>query len=94
MNIEIEYDGAYPNLCRGKLTVILNGMRHEFPDYCLASGGYVSFDKEWQEEVGSGSWNIDNWPESIECNATDELKKKIIDAINDQLPWGCCGGCV
>jgi len=90
MNIKIEYDGKYPNLCSGDLSIIIDGKKWKFPDYCLYSGGYVSFNKDWDEEVGEGPWSILDWPNGF----PDNLKKAVLDIINKQIPHGCCGGCV
>ena len=90
MNIKIEYDGKYPNLCRGNLIVKINGQTIQFPEYCLVSGGSVWFDDEWNDNVEEGPWSIGEWPE----NFPEELKTAVLDAINEQIPHGCCGGCV
>ena len=90
MEIKIEYNGAYPNLCSGKLFVTVAGTRYEFPDYCLSSGGSVSFDEEWNESVGKGDWSVADWPVELPV----ELHQAVEDAINEQIPHGCCGGCV
>ena len=88
--IRIEYDGSYPNLCSGKLIVFVDGVKWEFPNHCMCSGGSVSFGDDWQEEVTSGPWSIDQWPEYF----PEELQLSVIDAVNSQVTWGCCGGCV
>jgi hypothetical protein len=90
MKIEIKYNGSYPNLCRGKLTVIIDGIVWDFPDYCLESGGSVSFDSEWHEVVSSGNWDVGKWPD----NFPDNVKPAVLSAINEEIPLGCCGGCV
>jgi hypothetical protein len=90
VKIKIEYDGSYPNLCRGKLFIIIAGKKWEFPDYCLSSGGSVSFDDEWNENVASGPWLIKEWPKDF----PDEFKDSVTEAINSEIRWGCCGGCV
>ena len=90
MDIKIEYDGAYPNLCSGALIVTIGGKRWEFPPYCLSSGGSVWFDENWLEHVSSGAWSVSDWPDGF----PEELKKAVEDAVNDEIPNGCCGGCV
>ena len=90
MNIRIEYEGCYPNLCSGDLVVFVDGTRYIFPKYCLSSGGSVSFDSNWGEIIEEGPWSISDWPEDV----SEELKQDIIDAVNSQIPLGCCGGCV
>lgn len=86
----VSYDGGFPNLCRGKLVLAIDGVCVHFPNYCLSSGGSVSFDENWHEDVTSGSWGISDWPEDF----PDELKQKAVELVNDNVPHGCCGGCV
>jgi len=88
MKIEIKYDGAYPNLCSGKLVVIINGEEWVFPDYCLSSGGSVTFDENWEGHVSEGPWTITEFPQ----NFPDNLKSIVTDAVNSEIPYGCCGG--
>ena len=90
MNIEIKYDGKYPNLCSGNLIVVVDGEKWKFPSYCLSSGGYVSFDDDWNEEVGEGKWSVSDWPQ----NFPENIKNDVLEAINEHIPHGCCGGCV
>jgi hypothetical protein len=86
----ISYDGRWPNLCSGKLVLEVNGERVEFPKYSLSSGGYVRFDKDWQEDVGQGEWKVNDWPSDF----PEELKNEALREINDNISHGCCGGCV
>ena len=84
----VSYDGSYPNLCSGKLVLAIDGERVEFPDYCMHSGGYVYFDNDWLEHVSYGAWSVDI-PEQYAY-----LKDEIEDCVNENVPPGCCGGCV
>ena len=88
--IKVKYDGEYPNLCRGKLIVFIDNKKWVFPDYCLISGGNVSFDEDWREDVTEGEWSIDEWP----VNFPEEIKEDVINKINLEIQHGCCGGCV
>jgi len=90
MSIEIEYDGAFPNLCAGQLVVIIDGKRWEFPSYCMESGGGVWFDDGWSEHVDSGPWSISRWPKGF----PEDQMQAVTNAINESVPHGCCGGCV
>lgn len=87
----ISYDGRYPNLCSGTLVLNIDGEDVKFPRYCLSSGGYVCFDGDWNADVGYGPWSIDEWaiPEKYK-----HLQLEILEVINENIPWGCCGGCV
>lgn len=84
----VSYDGAYPNLCSGQLVLKINGQMREFSRHCLQSGGTVWFDNDWDEHIENGSWSID-LPEDLE-----PLRKEIEECINENIPHGCCGGCV
>ena len=84
----ISYDGKYPNLCSGILTLRIDGEVVEFPKYCMNSGGSVWFDEDWCEHVCGGAWTVEV-PEEYE-----HLHKEIEECVNENVPWGCCGGCV
>jgi len=88
--VEIEYDGEYPNLCRGNLRVKTLSDSWVFPACCMVSGGEVSFDDDWHEDVTGGPWTINEWPEGF----PKDLKEKVLEEINDSIDHGCCGGCV
>lgn len=86
-NIIIEYNGKYPNLCSGTLAVTISGVRFTFPDYCLSSGGGI-YDN-W-ERIESGPWSITKYPDDL----PQEYHQAVLDAVNDTVRWGCCGGCI
>lgn len=86
----ISYDGEWPNLCSGTLIVEIDGKTWEFPSHSLSSGGSVWFDESWSEHVEDGPWGISNWPEGY----PEEAKEKTVDLVNEEIHWGCCGGCV
>ncbi len=88
--ITVKYDGAYPNLCAGKLIVTIEDKVWVFPDYCLSSGGSVSFDEDWNPEVTEGFWSISQWPKDF----PELLKDDVTYAVNSSIPYGCCGGCI
>lgn len=88
--IFVSYDGVYPNLCSGTLVLFVLGKKVTFPDYCLASGGGVSFDEKWNEDVWQGPWDITDWPDSF----PEALKAEAVRVVNENMRWGCCGGCV
>ena len=91
MKVEfISYDGAYPNLCSGQLILKVDEETYNFPAHSMSSGGNVSFDENWSEEVTSGPWSIYDWPNEFPENA----KELAIEIINENVQPGCCGGCV
>lgn len=85
--MNISYDGSYPNLCSGTLTIKCKGQTWKIER--LRSGGGVWFDKEWSEHIDSGPWTIDFPDVFPEC-----YRDKVTEMVNDQVGWGCCGGCV
>lgn len=89
MDIAIEYDGEFPNLCSGTLVVTIDGKRWNFPDFCMVSGGGVSWGGE-EDVVDKGPWSINNWPRGF----PEDQKTAVLDKINEVVPWGCCGGCI
>ena len=85
----ISYDGEYPNLCRGTLTLEIEGKEHALENV-LVSGGCVCFDSNWQEDVSSGPWDI----ELDDYKELYPYKDEILKVVNENVKFGCCGGCV
>lgn len=107
----ISYEGEYPNLCRGILTVKIDGKQYRFGyhwydgndeknknllDPFWKSGGGCGFDDDWNEWVdGDCPWIMsdeikeDKYPKEI----LDRLKD-ILEVMNQNVPGGCCGGCL
>ena len=83
----ISYDGGYPNLCSGTLIMELDGKQIKFPDYCLCSGGGITGN---YEGTCSGPWTIGEFPKGF----PEDLKLIAEKLVNDNIPYGCCGGCV
>jgi len=92
VKIKIEYNGEYPNLCRGKLYVTIRGKRWKFPVGCLSSGGGVWFGKNWSVHVDYGPWSVWEW--AWPAGFPEKHKQAVLDEINMEIPQGCCGGCV
>lgn len=90
--IEIQYDGKYPNLCSGHLVVTIDGVVWDFGKYCLSSGGCAYFKDriDWEDVVEQGEWDITDYPEGF----PEDLKEEVLIKINEEIPWGCCGGCL
>ena len=91
----IEYTGGYPALCCGELTVEIDGKKVKFGGdgykSFWASGGNVSFDGDWMEIVEHGEWKLmkQNLPKKYKA-----IGQELIDCFNQNVPFGCCGGCV
>lgn len=91
-NIEfVSYDGKFPCLCGGKLTLKVNGDEQTF-EYCLCSGGtcFCSLDGE-NDIVTEGDWTL---KEDKFSGFSDEEIRVITKLVNDNVPHGCCGGCL
>lgn len=87
----ISYDGKFPNLCRGTL-VLKKGDKEYSIKYALVSGGECYFTDNYENEVvTSGDWIIEesSLPEEL-APYVDEIEK----LVNDNVPQGCCGGCL
>lgn len=93
MEIIVEYDGDYPTLCMGHLKVTIDGKLWDFGTYCLTSGGGVyGGPPDWDFEIETGPWEINNWPEGFPEDKY--LRLNVLDEINSQIRHGCCGGCI
>ena len=93
MNVEfVSYDGEYPNLCRGTLVYKIDGKEYSVENI-LSSGGYLDGNKN---EAVRGKWVIceDFLPEEFQGDARELLSLKLRDVVNDNIPHGCCGGCI
>ena len=91
MKVEfVSYDGSYPNLCAGTLVIKIDGKEWKL-DRMISSGGSVSFTAGWEEVVCAGPWGLhsSDLPKEIIEHANE-----ILECVNDNIPYGCCGGCV
>lgn len=86
----ISYSGKYPNLCEGTLLIEIDGKEWTFPEGCMKSGGSVSFNDEREEFVSAGEWSISKWPDGF----PEDKKEAVWKMVNEQIPLGCCRGCV
>lgn len=97
----VSYTGKYPNLCSGTLTLEIDGIKYTFgrayktpkPDFdsFWYSGGCVRADKNWNFDVEQNEWEIDvkSIPEQFQKYAAE-----IDEVFNDNVMYGCCGGCI
>ena len=84
----ISYDGKFPNLCSGELILLINGIKHKFPLYCMSSGGKIWFDNNYNEHIEYGEWSVDV-PKELK-----EYEEEINYCVNEHVVHGCCGGCI
>ena len=85
----ISYDGQYPCLCRGTLTIKVNGKTYWLNNKMI-SGGWIMRDGDWNMWSEYGDWEIDleKYPE------LEPYKEEITQVVNDNVEQGCCGGCI
>lgn len=85
----IEYDGKWPNLCSGTLSIKVNDKVYKL-ERVLVSGGCIRRDDDWNMWTESGPWSLDldDYPELL------PYEKEITDCVNDNVEYGCCGGCI
>lgn len=102
----VSYTGAYPNLCSGELTLEIDGDEYKFGhNYSgrgwehdgnfgsfWSSGGSCGFTDNYAESyVNDGEWIIDA------DGIPDQFRKyasEIDRVFNENIPYGCCGGCL
>ena len=83
----VSYDGEWPCYCRGNLILRIDGTERELGN-CLTSGGGIGFDDSMCEYIYHGDWIVD---------VPDDLMKyhdEIVTCVNENVPQGCCGGCI
>lgn len=73
-------------LCGSHVVLKINDQEIEF-DHILSTGGSVSWGE--RDEIEIGPWGVGNLPEYLE-----EYIEEITTIINDNVDWGCCGGCI
>ena len=87
----VSYDGEYPNLCGGTLVLSVDGNVCE-TWYCLESGGGWDVDESGEEHVSTGPWKLYKW--KFDEYFTRSEMEEIERLVNENIPWGCCGGCI
>lgn len=95
----ISYTGKWPNLCRGLLTLNIDGKDVTF-GYSYLSKPKPDYEPFWYSGGGlmedymgayTGEWQIDveRIPEQFRKYATE-----IDEVFNVNVEHGCCGGCI
>jgi hypothetical protein len=101
--IILSYTGEYPNLCSGKLNIIMNGESIVISNF-LESGGTCAYnpnrnyefaDKDPDDgyEITTGPWKLYEEAEDLE-QFTKEQRNYILEWVNKNIKEGCCGGCI
>lgn len=88
----ISYSGRYPNLCSGILKLEIEGKEVSFPKHFIISGGNIERNDDWDMWANYGDWSISTTIKDYDF--TDEIIEEIIKVINENIPHGCCGGCI
>lgn len=89
MNISIEYDGDFPNLCAGTLIVHVDDKTWNF-GRALLTDGCAWIDENSEAQVDTGPWSLKDYPDDF----PEEYLEALLEHINKTIPWGCCGGCI
>lgn len=85
----VSYDGKYPCLCDGTLTIRVNGNTYRFNN-AMISGGGIYRNEEWDMWVELGDWEVD----LKEHPELEPYKEEITRLVNENVEHGCCGGCI
>ena len=103
----VAYDGDYPILCTGKLTVKIGrkvcefGLNEKYPKF-WRSGGHCGVNDDGSEFVEPGDWWF-NWSDYERfcgnCGygtftLTEGERRKLEKLFQEKVPKGCCGGCI
>jgi hypothetical protein len=105
----VSYTGKFPNLCSGILAVRVDGCEYRFgyglheedvkgpllPQF-WTSGGGCGFTDDWDENVTSGPWEMCLSPSEKESYPPEirDMLPEILAVMNENVPHGCCGGCI
>ena len=54
----VSYDGKYPCLCMGVLTIKVNGKPYSF-NHAMISGGRICRNEDWDMWAEQGDWSVD-----------------------------------
>ena len=85
----VSYDGAWPCLCHGILKIKVDEKPYSF-EYAMISGGRICRGKDWDMWAEQGEWSID----LEEHPELEPYKDEITRVVNENVPYGCCGGCI
>ena len=94
--LEIDNQKIYGKYCLssgGSAGVDFSGEESE--EYCTEGPWEVKFDEFWKNPIDSDDWNFyQNNEKILEDFFSDEDRKKITELVNENVEWGCCGGCI
>lgn len=101
----VSYTGKFPNLCGGVLTLNINGREvkfgHESDNFDWNTCKYKddNYNRFWQSGgyidnncyTYQAEWDI--WVNDLP-DAYQQYAYEIAAVFNENVPHGCCGGCV
>lgn len=93
----ISYDGAEPSLCFGTLVLEIEGKEVSFGRdgehrRFWESGGFCGFTNNYENSyINKDEWVID--PDYLP-DEYRQYSEEILEVINENIPYGCCGGCL
>ena len=91
----VSYNGRYPTLCSGWLTLKVDGEQSRRYVY-LFSGGKAYLDSHGNEVVEEGPWGLTKgeYDNLVKDGFNDDEIEEIIRILNENVEHGCCGGCI
>ena len=85
----VSYDGKYPCLCMGTLTIKVDDKTYRF-NHAMISGGCICCGLDWDMWSEEGDWKVDLY----EHPELEPYKEEITRVVNENVEHGCCGGCI
>lgn len=85
----VSYNGKWPCLCMGTLTINVDGKTYSFK-HAMLSGGHVCRDDDWDMWTEEGDWKV----RLYEHPELEPYKEEITRVVNENVEHGCCGGCI
>lgn len=87
MVIFVSYSGEFPCLCFGVLKIEVDGKVWELEN-ALVSNGDCGVTDDGEDYWITAKWSVD-LPEQLK-----PYEKEITALVNENVAWGCCGGCI
>nr|DAK19891.1 MAG TPA: hypothetical protein [Caudoviricetes sp.] len=90
----VSYDGKFPNLCNGVLTIKVDGVLYSLKN-CLMVNGFSHFDP-YADDYRTYPWTLDTYNFKLaasEIKFTKEEVNYLEKLCNEHIPHGHCGGC-
>lgn len=89
----VRYTGSYLVLCHGDLMFTMDD-KFITLNVSLEPGGTITFDDNGLEQITVAPWkDIFDWS-FIDHPEFKKWKPEILKMINENVPYGPCGGCI